>query len=308
MLNQRIYSAAVLLVTLALLTVACARPTPPLTPVLNGTISVYVTDALPKEVSAVVVKASNIEVHQVDAAEDKWISILKDPPIFDLVKIAGVNVLLGSSDVAPGKYTQVRLDITEVNATIDGKQVKATVPSDKLRLVGEVIIEEGKKTPITLDFDGEKSVVLEGKDKAHLKPVVRLIVGKPGSTPEATSTPATASTGKLENTTWVLQSYGQPGNLKSVLKDTEVSVLFDSAKGQVAGSAGVNSYFGGYEVKGSKLSIPGPVGSTKMAGPQPVMDQETEFLKLLQAADSYQIKDGQLQIDCGQQILIFKLK
>jgi putative lipoprotein len=109
----------------------------------------------------------------------------------------------------------------------------------------------------------------------------------------------------LENTTWVLQSYGQSGNLKSVLKDTEITTTFDSVKGQVAGSAGVNRYVGGYELKDNKLSVSKQLAVTAMAGPQSLMDQEKEYLTALQATESYQIKDGQLQINCGQQLLIF---
>ena len=180
----------IIILALANLTFSCASPgaSGP-----KGSLQVYVTDALPKEVSAVEVKVKNIEVHKADASEDSWITVLKDPPAFDLVKIAGVNVLLGTSEIASGNYTQVRLDIAEVNVTVEGKQVKATVPSDKLKLVGTFSVEEGKKTSITIDFDGEKSVVLAGKDKVMLKPVVKLIVGKPESTPAA-STANTTST------------------------------------------------------------------------------------------------------------------
>ena len=111
----------------------------------------------------------------------------------------------------------------------------------------------------------------------------------------------------FENTLWVLQSLGQSGNLKPLVKlnNAEVNALFDSAKGQVGGSGGVNRYTGNYELKGNKLSIPGPLAATAMAGPQPLMDQEREYLKLLQNASTYQITDGQLQIDCGEQVLIF---
>ena len=128
----------------------------------------------------------------------------------------------------------------------------------------------------------------------------------PTATPVPKLTPSPAPS--LDNATWVLQSYGQPGNLKSVLKDSEVTALFDGAKGQVAGSAGVNRYSGSYELKGNRLFITGPLASTRMAGPQPLMDQETEFLKLLQAAESCQIDDSRLQINCGQPMLIFAKK
>ena len=160
----------------ALLFGACAKPATAGT----GNIRVYVTDAPPEGVTAVEVKASNVEVHKSGAADDQWVTVLSDPQVFDLVKAAGVNILLGTSNLAAGSYTQVRLDIIEVTVTMAGKQVKATVPSDKLKLVGNIVIEEGKQTSISLDFDGEKSIVLEGQDKVSLKPVVKLIVAKPG--------------------------------------------------------------------------------------------------------------------------------
>jgi len=128
----------------------------------------------------------------------------------------------------------------------------------------------------------------------------------PTATPVPKLTPSPAPS--LDNATWVLQSYGQPGNLKSVLKDSEVTALFDGAKGQVAGSAGVNRYSGGYELKDNKLSIPGPLAATAMAGPQPLMDQEKEYLTALQAAESYKIEGDKLTITCGGKALIFTKK
>jgi hypothetical protein len=186
----------VILSMVAMLLGACAGPTT----ASKGTMQVYVTDAPPKGVTAIEIKASNVEAHMAGAADDQWVSLLKDPPVFDLVKAIGVNVLLGTTDVAAGKYTQVRLDITEVNVTVNGTQVKATVPSDKLRLVGEITIEEGKETPISLDFDAEKSIVLEGQNKVSLKPVVKLVVAKPGETlptPTASHTATQAANAPL---------------------------------------------------------------------------------------------------------------
>ena len=112
----------------------------------------------------------------------------------------------------------------------------------------------------------------------------------------------------LEDTAWVLESYGEPGNLKVVIADTEITAEFVSAEETVKGSAGCNSYFGSYELKGSQLSIPGPIGVTEMycMEPKGVMDQEQEYLAVLQLAESYEIDGGELQINCGSQILIFK--
>jgi len=112
----------------------------------------------------------------------------------------------------------------------------------------------------------------------------------------------------IEDTDWVLQSYGEFGNLKDVLADTEITAGFVSSEGTVEGSAGCNSYSGSYEVEDSQLSIPGPIAATEMycEEPEGVMNQEQEYLEILQAAESYSIEDGELQINCGSQALIFK--
>jgi heat shock protein HslJ len=110
----------------------------------------------------------------------------------------------------------------------------------------------------------------------------------------------------LEDTTWVLESYGERGNLQAVLEDTEINALFDSAKGTVAGSAGCNSYFAGYEINKNELTIKPPIGSTMMACPEPVMKQEQQFFSLLETAETFQIKNGELTVSCsGNQILFF---
>jgi hypothetical protein len=149
----------------------------------NGTMQVYVTDAPPVGVTAVEIRVSSVEVHKSGAADGQWVTILTNPPVFDLVKVSGVNKLLGTSDIAAGKYTQVRMNITDVTVTIAGAQVKATVPSGEIKLVGNIVIEAGKQTAVSLDFDGEKSVVLEGQNKVSLKPVIKLTVADPVANP-----------------------------------------------------------------------------------------------------------------------------
>jgi len=111
----------------------------------------------------------------------------------------------------------------------------------------------------------------------------------------------------FEDIKWALESYGEEGNPQPVLADTETTATFDSTKGQVTGSAGCNTYFGSYNVNKSKLTI-GAVAATEMycLGPEGVMDQEQEYLKILGAAESHQIQDGKLQISSGNQLLIFK--
>ncbi len=131
--------------------------------------------------------------------------------------------------------------------------------------------------------------------------LVLVVVGLVG----CTST--TAATDGLEDITWILESYGEPENLQAVLEGTKITAIFDSAEGQVTGSAGCNSYWADYEVEGSKLSI-FEMTWTEMGCPEPqgILEQETQYLQALQSAESYKIEDGKLQITSGNQVLIFR--
>jgi len=112
----------------------------------------------------------------------------------------------------------------------------------------------------------------------------------------------------LEDIIWVLESYGDPDNLNAVLEDTEITVTFISAEGKIEGSGGCNSYGGSYEVDEDELTIPGPLVSTEMACSESIMNQEQEYLAILQNAESYEIEDDQLQIFSGDKVLIFELE
>ena len=115
------------------------------------------------------------------------------------------------------------------------------------------------------------------------------------------------SHGSLEDITWILESYGEQGDLQAVLEGTEITAIFDSAKGQISGSAGANNYSGAYQISKNKLSIQ-EITHTEMyrLDPEGVMEQEDYYLKTLQAAESYEISVGKLQITSGNQVLIFR--
>ncbi len=110
----------------------------------------------------------------------------------------------------------------------------------------------------------------------------------------------------LEDTAWILKSYGQPGNLLTVLAGTEITATFDGAEKRVNGSAGCNSYSGDYQLSDNTLTFL-MISHTEMycMEPEGVMEQETQYLKTLNTAESYQVKDGTLQVNSGNEILIY---
>ena len=111
----------------------------------------------------------------------------------------------------------------------------------------------------------------------------------------------------FEDKEWVLESYGEPGNMQPVIEGTEITANFDSAKHEVRGSASCNSYFGDYQVNNNQLSIPA-LAYTEMAclEPEGVMDQEQQYLQLLRLADSYEMEDNGFHIICSDgTVLVF---
>lgn len=62
--------------------------------------------------------------------------------------------------------------------------------------------------------------------------------------------------------------------------DLDQFVAFKS-EGDVVGSGGCNNFFGSFTQNGRLISF-GPLASTRMACPQPIMDAERDFLQLLE--------------------------
>lgn len=176
---------------------ALGMPTEPGSPVPPGmgTVEVRVTDAPPPGVTAVLVTTKSVQVHRAGAGEEVgWETVISAETTFDLVAVTGLEKVLGSNPVAAGDYTQVRLEIVSVMLKMDNQDVSATVPSDRLKVVGGFTVEEGGTTALTLDFDADKSVVITGQGRAQFKPVVKLLVTKrPKPTPPPPPPTAAAS-------------------------------------------------------------------------------------------------------------------
>lgn len=111
----------------------------------------------------------------------------------------------------------------------------------------------------------------------------------------------------LTDTTWELVSYGLRERPRSVLPGTHVTLAFSADEGRVYGSAGCNRYFGGFAIKGKRLTI-GHTGSTRMfcGSPEGLMDQEDEYLRTLSTVERYRIEGDRLTITCAsEKALVF---
>lgn len=127
--------------------------------------------------------------------------------------------------------------------------------------------------------------------------------------PLAIKTPASEQEVELnlEGQTWELIQYRDASDeMKDLISNSRITALFEN--GRVAGNAGCNQYFGGYELDQDQLSVQN-VGSTLMAciTPEGIMVQELAFLNRLQESNRFEIDSGHLKISdsTGKLILVF---
>jgi heat shock protein HslJ len=114
----------------------------------------------------------------------------------------------------------------------------------------------------------------------------------------------------LDGTKWIMTTYAVVGSMKDALPSPAVDITFSPAKdgnGTVDGNGGVNQYSGPYTVQGEKLTV-GPLSSTRMAGDQAAMDQESAYLSALQLAASYKISGDTLTISNRSGIAVVTYK
>ena len=114
---------------------------------------------------------SNLSVHK--AGNGSWISFPLEQDTFDLIELQDAEAILGDTQLEPGQYTQIRLDISNAVAVINNNTVNVTVPSKTLKLVGVLKIDEDSVSVATIDFLVNKSLHQAGS-QYYLKPVIKL--------------------------------------------------------------------------------------------------------------------------------------
>ncbi len=115
---------------------------------------------------------------------------IKTPSTIDLVELSkGSFAFLGSTKLAAGTYTEVRLYISNASAVLtSGQSVTLDLPgrNNIVRVVKPFNITAGANTTLTMDFDAQNSVINEG-GLYILKPIVVQLIVSQGAEPSVTS-------------------------------------------------------------------------------------------------------------------------
>jgi heat shock protein HslJ len=171
----------------------------------------------------------------------------------------------------------------ESEITVDGKQVNSIeldyhktsklekLENQRVQVVGTLSHRQGVEA-------GERAVLVASSIREA----------------KATGQPKSAQTVpfSLIGSEWLLEDLAG-----SVVMDGIQATLTFPEAGKIAGSGSCNRFFGPGEISGNTIKL-GPLASTRMACPEPVMNQEMKYLAALQAAARFEWKDPYLLIYC----------
>ncbi len=110
--------------------------------------------------------------------DGRWLPVTKERRI-DLLESKNVQLLLGDVTLEPGTYEQVRLRVNKIEAVEgSGTVLQVKLPSNELKLVGNLEVEGGEISLATIDFALDKSLHQTGSGKLVLLPVIKLTTQK----------------------------------------------------------------------------------------------------------------------------------
>lgn len=150
-----------------------------------GRLTVFLTDANISAFDSVNITFTELSAH----LDSNWITVLDTPRTINLLGLNnGKTIVLGSSELAAGHYTQIRLKISESYLVQNGLRHIMKVPSGSqtgLKLGPEFTVNPGLTYELVIDFDVCRSIVSTGppsqptsyKLKPHLRVLPKAITG-----------------------------------------------------------------------------------------------------------------------------------
>jgi hypothetical protein len=131
-----------------------------------------------QDVTSVWITILSIEAHRQGSG---WTTVFSDPQgsEYDLLELAEDVEFLSSTKLTSGRYTQLRLVLGSGNrVTVDGsRDYPLMVPSGEhsgIKIISGFFIKKDTATTVVLDFDPEHSLMLIGRGRFLLKPVIRI--------------------------------------------------------------------------------------------------------------------------------------
>ena len=110
----------------------------------------------------------------------------------------------------------------------------------------------------------------------------------------------------LEDTIWVLESFGEAGKLQSPIAGTRITVIFNSDTSKLGGSSGCNSYGGAYQTSGIGSIIIDDLAQTLISCGDRINEQEVLYMTILSNVISLKLEHRKLTLSGPEGVLVFR--
>jgi hypothetical protein len=172
-------------------TTSATAVTPP--KVTPGDLIIAVKDAPQKiprygTVTALNLTITKIEVHKAGVNDTNetsgWAVVFEGTRTLDLIQFTDVIAIVGQKELEPGKYTQIRLALSDSVIEIRNiyqniytpKPYPLKVPSEALKLIHQFDIQANKTTVLTLDFDLQGSAITKDSPEVfRINPTIKIL-------------------------------------------------------------------------------------------------------------------------------------
>jgi hypothetical protein len=189
--EERMSSKHVVALVATLAAVACGGSTTAPTGA-TGTLTVLLKDSPFSDAKSLLVTFSEVSAH---LAEGEWTTLpFADggaSRTCDLKKLTDAQDVLGTGPLAAGRYTMVRLVVTNASLYFDnaaagpacaaavtppaGRMAPVEVPSGTVRLNRQFEVTAADAVNMLLDFDGDRSVRETGNGRYMMTPVIQVV-------------------------------------------------------------------------------------------------------------------------------------
>ena len=141
----------------------------------DGRVVVGVTDAAAdmNAVTSIKVVVNNV---QLKSTTGNWINLKLNQNTFDLLALKNEEkiALLSDMRIPEGEYDQMRLEVSQVSVVDNTGEHVAKLPSNEMKLNGEIIVKNGETATAVLDVIADESLHTTGQGDYILAPVIKL--------------------------------------------------------------------------------------------------------------------------------------
>ena len=123
-------------------------------------------------VSAVNVTVSNMSVHS--ASTGKWYAVLNTPETFNLAALNNISQLVAASNITKGAYDELKLEVSNVTATVNGTTSNVFIPTGDIIIPGAIDISGNGTSWVNLDVNLAESLHMTGSGKMVMLPVINI--------------------------------------------------------------------------------------------------------------------------------------